>query len=51
MINNEHDTDSTDSSVLDDSETIPDENSGIVVQSFIKIFDPESGKILIQSRA
>jgi len=51
MINNEHSTDSTEVTELEDSESMPDENSGISVQGFIKIFDPASGEILIQSRA
>ena len=51
MINNEHSTDSPEVTTLEDSESIPDENSGISVQGFIKIFDPASGEILIQSRA
>lgn len=29
----------------------PDENNGVVVQGFIKIYDPESGEILVQARA
>lgn len=28
----------------------PDENSGIAIQGFFKIFDPESGEILLQGR-
>ncbi len=51
MINNEHGTDSPEVTELEDSESMPDENSGIAVQGFIKIFDPEDGKILIQTRA
>jgi len=30
--------------------TMPDEDSGIIVQGFLKIFDPESKEVLIQSR-
>jgi|Laugrespbdmm15sn_2_1035079.scaffolds.fasta_scaffold272741_1 hypothetical protein len=51
MINNEQGAVLPEITEIDDSESLPDENSGIAVQSFIKIFDPESGKILIQSRA
>lgn len=29
----------------------PDENSGILFQGFLKIFDPESGEIYTQGRA
>jgi len=29
----------------------PDENTGIVVQGFFKISDPESGEIILQGRA
>jgi hypothetical protein len=29
----------------------PDENSGIVFQGFLKIFDPETGKVYTQGRA
>lgn len=28
----------------------PDEQSGTVVQGFLKIFDPESGEVLVQGR-
>lgn len=35
----------------DNSEsTTPDEQPGIFVQSFLKIFDPESGEIIAQGR-
>jgi hypothetical protein len=30
--------------------TPPDEQPGIFVQSFLKIFDPESGEIIAQGR-
>lgn len=47
MINN----DNTD---VDNNETAdvkkPDEQSGTVVQGFLKIFDPESGEVLVQGR-
>lgn len=29
----------------------PDENSGIVFQGFLKIFDPETGEVYTQGRA
>ena len=29
----------------------PDEQSGVAMQGFIKIFDPESGEIIAQGRA
>lgn len=28
----------------------PDEHPGIAVQGFLKIFDPESGEVLVQGR-
>jgi hypothetical protein len=34
----------------DNESTIPDEQPGIFVQSFLKIFDPESGEIIAQGR-
>jgi hypothetical protein len=33
-----------------DDSKIPDEQPGIFVQSFLKIFDPESGEIIAQGR-
>ena len=49
MINNDNDQN------LDEQPeqvvTTPDESSGLVVQGFLKIFDPESGEILAQGRA
>lgn len=33
------------------SDKKPDENSGIYVQSHIKIFDPESNEIFVEGRA
>jgi hypothetical protein len=48
MINNDNDQVKTEK--VKTAET-PDENSGIVVQGFLKIFDPESGEVLAQGRA
>lgn len=50
MINIEIEPEPQDSS----KETVPvdpDENSGIVFQGFLKIFDPETGEIYTQGRA
>jgi hypothetical protein len=33
------------------SETEPDEQGGIVVQGFFRIFEPETGKVITQGRA
>jgi hypothetical protein len=35
---------------VDNESKIPDEQPGIFVQSFLKIFDPESGEIIAQGR-
>lgn len=48
MINN--DNVSTDEKTQEATAT-PDENNGVAVQGFIKIYDPESGEILVQTRA
>jgi hypothetical protein len=44
MINKE------DTEVLEEK-TTPDENTGILVQGFFKISDPETGEIIIQGRS
>jgi hypothetical protein len=36
---------------VEEPDTKPDEDSGIVVQGFLKITDPESGEIILQGRA
>jgi len=36
---------------LDAENTKPDEHSGVAIQGFLKIFDPESGEIIAQGRA
>ena len=49
MINNDNNQDLEKKN--EETTTVPDESSGIAVQGFIKIFDPESGEILAQGRA
>ena len=44
MINNDNDQKN------EDSEVVPDEQPGIAVQGFLKIFDPDSGEIILQGR-
>ena len=52
MINNDKELEDSAIPVNTDSaKSTPDENSGLVVQGFIKIFDPESGKVLVHTRA
>lgn len=34
-----------------ESKSNPEENSGIFIQGFLKITDPESGDILLETRA
>ena len=48
MINN----DNIDSDGVNEEpkEKQPDEKSGTVLQGFFKIFDPESGEVLVQGR-
>jgi len=46
MINNDDDIEQLETAVEH-----PDENGGIAVQAFFKIFDPESGEVLTQGRA
>ena len=50
MINKDN---SSDEEILetDTEEKTPDDAGGFFVQGFIKIFDPESGKIITQGRA
>jgi hypothetical protein len=50
MINNDNNQDPEEKKT-EDTATVPDESSGIAVQGFLKIFDPESGEILAQGRA
>jgi hypothetical protein len=49
MINNDN-TDSNENNIDESKEKNPDEKSGTVIQGFIKIFDPESGEVLVQGR-
>lgn len=51
MINNDN-TDSNQENAEKSEEKTPqpDEKSGTVVQGFFKIFDPESGEVLVQGR-
>lgn len=49
MINNDN-TDTGEENVKELEEKKPDEQSGTVVQGFFKIFDPESGEVLVQGR-
>lgn len=51
MINNDNDQNLEQKTTEEAAKTIPDESSGIAVQGFLKIFDPESGEILAQGRA
>lgn len=48
MINNDN-TDSNENN-NESTDKNPDEKSGTVIQGFIKIFDPESGEVLVQGR-
>lgn len=48
MINNDNDQVKTEKVETVDT---PDEHSGIALQGFLKIFDPESGEVLAQGRA
>ncbi len=49
MINNDN-NDQTDEDNPGKIDT-PDEQPGIVVQGFLKIFDPETGEVITQGRA
>jgi hypothetical protein len=51
MINNDNDPLDHKKAEAVEQITTPDENPGIAVQGFLKIFDPESGEILAQGRA
>lgn len=48
MINNES-TNNIEENSDDESEL--DEHSGIILQGFLKIHDPETGEIIVQGRA
>jgi len=48
MINNNNNQDSEKDL---EKPLVPDESSGVAIQGFIKIFDPETGEILAQGRA
>ena len=51
MINNDNiDSDGKNTNNSENKLPKPDEKSGTVVQGFLKIFDPESGEILVQGR-
>lgn len=51
MINNDNiGSDGENTAELKDTLPQPDEKSGTVFQGFLKIFDPESGEILVQGR-
>lgn len=47
MINNDKEPQEQ---LVNNEKTIPDEQPGVFVQSFLKIFDPESGEIIAQGR-
>lgn len=52
MINNDN-ADSDNKNIDKPTETTPnkpDERAGTVVQGFLKIFDPETGEIIVQGR-
>lgn len=51
MINNDN-VDSDGQNIEDSKDKVPqpDEKSGTVLQGFFKIFDPESGEVLVQGR-
>lgn len=51
MINKETEDKNQESQETPTEATEPDENSGIVFQGFLKIHDPETGKIYTQGRA
>ena len=50
MINNDKDLSEQENQQNLDKIPTPDESSGILVHSFLKIFDPESGEIIAQGR-
>ncbi len=51
MINKETEDKNQKSDKTQEETSQPDENSGIVFQGFLKIHDPETGKIYTQGRA
>lgn len=51
MINNETPNESEKTDETPETVTKPDDTSGMLIQSFFKISDPETGEIYIQGRA
>lgn len=51
MINKETEDKNQESEETREQASEPDENSGILFQGFLKIHDPETGKIYTQGRA
>lgn len=49
MINNDNNQKDEDKEVK--QVDMPDEQPGIAVQGFLKIFDPDSGEVILQGRA
>lgn len=37
--------------LIEEQQQTPDDMSGVHVESFIKIFDPETGDIIVEGRA
>lgn len=50
MINNNTNSNEKNIDESPEEKPQPDEKAGTVVQGFFKIFDPESGEVLVQGR-
>lgn len=51
MINNHMDSKNTENenAEIQEAETKPNESTGIYVRGFVKITDPESGKVIVET--
>ena len=51
MINNHMDSEKTDDTVTEskDQQSRPNESTGIYVRGFVKISDPENGKVFVET--